>query len=124
MRTLYALSALLRGKGADVLTADTGSEALKLLEQHADIDAVLMDIMLPEMDGYATIRQLRAEARFTELPVIALTAKAVDGERDRCLEAGANDFLPKPVDSEQLLTMLRHWLDSGVAPGGSNEART
>jgi len=110
MRTVYSLSALLRSRGADVVTAETGKEALAALAAHADIRGVLMDIMMPEMDGYETMRRLRQQPRFSALPVIALTAKAMKGERERCLEAGASDYLPKPIDSEKLLTSLRRWL--------------
>jgi CheY-like chemotaxis protein len=110
MRTVYALSALLRSKGATVLVADTGREALELLHVHPDVHGVLMDIMMPEMDGYDAIRRLRQDTRFGKLPVIALTAKAMKGERERCLEAGASDYVTKPVDSDGLLTMLGTWL--------------
>jgi CheY-like chemotaxis protein len=115
MRTSYSLSALLRAKGADVVTAETGAEALEALEAHADIRGVLMDVMMPQMDGYEAMRQLRRQPRYTSLPVIALTAKAMKGERERCLEAGASDYLPKPVDGDQLLSTLRRWLASGEA---------
>jgi CheY-like chemotaxis protein len=110
MRTVYALSALLRGKGADVLVADNGREALEVLASHPDVDGVLMDVMMPEMDGYEATRRLRKEPRFGSLPVIALTAKAMKGERERCLEAGASDYLAKPVDGDRLLAMLTTWL--------------
>jgi CheY-like chemotaxis protein len=115
MRTVYSLSALLRSKGADVVTAETGKEALEALARHPDIRGVLMDVMMPEMDGYEAMRQLRRDDRFVRLPVIALTAKAMKGERERCLEAGASDYLPKPVDSDKLLAKLSSWLTSGVA---------
>jgi CheY-like chemotaxis protein/HAMP domain-containing protein len=115
MRTVYALSALLRAKGADVLIAETGREALELLSQHRDVDGVLMDIMMPEMDGYDAMRELRAQACFRDLPVIALTAKAMKGERERCLEVGASDYLSKPVDPALLLAKLDAWLISGDA---------
>jgi CheY-like chemotaxis protein/HAMP domain-containing protein len=119
MRTVYALSALLTSKGATVLVADTGREALELLDQNPKVDAVLMDIMMPEMDGYEATRRLREDRRFRALPVIALTAKAMKGERERCLEAGASDYLAKPIDSEKLLQTLRAWLPIG----GANVAR-
>ncbi|HXK18654.1 MAG TPA: response regulator, partial [Polyangiaceae bacterium] len=114
MRTVYSLSALLRSRGAEVVTAETGKEALEALAVHSDIRGVLMDIMMPELDGYETMRRLREQPRFSRLPVIALTAKAMKGERERCLEAGASDYLPKPIDSEKLLTSLRRWLSSGA----------
>ncbi|HEY2406678.1 MAG TPA: response regulator, partial [Polyangiaceae bacterium] len=110
MRTVYALSALLRGKGANVVVAETGREALSALEQHPATRAVLMDVMMPEMDGYEAMRRLRQDARFAALPVIALTAKAMKGERERCIEAGASDYLSKPIDSDKLLETLDHWL--------------
>ncbi|HEV8547385.1 MAG TPA: response regulator, partial [Polyangiaceae bacterium] len=107
MRTVYALSALLRGKGADVLVAETGREALDLLGTHPDVAAVLMDVMMPEMDGYEALRRMRADSRFARLPAIALTAKAMKGERERCLDAGASDYLTKPVDPSRLLVALQ-----------------
>jgi CheY-like chemotaxis protein/signal transduction histidine kinase len=117
MRTVYSLSALLRSKGAEVVTAETGREALEALSKHPDIRGVLMDVMMPEMDGYEAMRQLRLDNRFARLPVIALTAKAMKGERERCLDAGASDYLPKPVDGEKLLSALRVWLSPPGAPG-------
>jgi len=118
MRTVYALTALLTSKGATVLVADTGREALELLAQNPRVDAVLMDIMMPEMDGYEATRRLREDPRFRSLPVIALTAKAMKGERERCLEAGASDYLTKPIDSEKLLQTVQAWLPGGGAHVG------
>jgi CheY-like chemotaxis protein len=109
MRTVYAISALLRGKGAQVLVADTGKEALEMLAQHPDVGGVLMDIMMPEMDGYEAMRRLRQDPRFGALPVIALT-EGHERERERCIDAGASDYLTKPVDSHRLLTTLQSWL--------------
>ncbi|HMI85896.1 MAG TPA: response regulator [Polyangiaceae bacterium] len=117
MRTVYAISALLRGKGADVLVADSGKEALEMLDGHPRVSGVLMDIMMPEMDGYEAMRRLRQDARFATLPVIALTAKAMKGERERCLEAGASDYLTKPVDSHRLLATLQSWLRKSDSNG-------
>jgi len=116
VRTVYSLSALLRGKGADVVTAENGQEALTALAAEQDIRGVLMDITMPEMDGYEAMRRLRQEPRYANLPVIALTAKAMKGERERCLAAGASDYLPKPIDAEKLLATLQRWLWPGGAP--------
>jgi CheY-like chemotaxis protein len=110
MRTVYSLSALLRSRGADVVTAETGKEALAVLAAHPDVHGVLMDVMMPEMDGYEAMRQLRRDPRFAQLPVIALTAKAMKGERERCLDAGASEYLPKPIDGDRLLTTLQSFL--------------
>jgi CheY-like chemotaxis protein len=105
MRTAYSLAALLRSRGADVVLADNGVEALAQLTDGADFAAVLMDIMMPVMDGYQAMRRLREQGH-ADLPVIALTAKAMQGERERCLAAGASEYLAKPVDSDELLVML------------------
>jgi CheY-like chemotaxis protein len=107
MRTVYALSATLKAKGAAVVVADTGKAALETLERVSDVDAVLMDIMMPEMDGYEAMRRLRRIERFKKLPVIALTAKAMKGDGERCIEAGASAYLPKPVESDRLLKLLQ-----------------
>jgi signal transduction histidine kinase/CheY-like chemotaxis protein len=106
MRTVYALSATLRAKGAVVYVADTGKAALDVLAQHPEIEAVLMDIMMPEMDGYEAMKRIRAEKRFDRLPIVALTAKAMKGDKEKCLELGASDYLPKPIDSDSLLAIL------------------
>jgi CheY-like chemotaxis protein len=93
-----------------VLTAGTGREAIKTLESTADVSIVLMDIMMPEMDGYETMQVIRQNPAFQRLPIVALTAKAMKGDREKCLEAGASDYLAKPVNTEQLLSALRMWL--------------
>lgn len=93
-----------------VLAATTGREAIELIQTNPDIAVVLMDIMMPEMDGYQTIKEIRGKGEFQRLPIIALTAKAMKGDREKCLEAGALDYLAKPVNTEQLLTVLRTWL--------------
>ena len=93
-----------------VVTAQTGREAIAILEQSADTAIVLMDIMMPQMDGYQTIGVIRENPAFRRLPIIALTAKAMKGDREKCLEAGASDYVAKPVNTEQLLSMLRMWL--------------
>jgi CheY-like chemotaxis protein len=93
-----------------VLTATTGREAIDIIGSTPDLAIVLMDIMMPEMDGYETIEQIRQKGQFRRLPIVALTAKAMKGDREKCLEAGASDYLAKPVNTEQLLTVLRMWL--------------
>jgi CheY-like chemotaxis protein len=93
-----------------VLTATTGNEAIKLVETTTTLAIVLMDIMMPEMDGYQTIRKIRENPAYRRMPIIALTAKAMKGDREKCLEAGASDYLAKPVNTEQLLSALRMWL--------------
>jgi CheY-like chemotaxis protein len=109
-RNIFALSSVLERRGMHVLSATTGNEAIALLESTADVAIVLMDIMMPEMDGYQTMEVIRKKAEFRRLPIIALTAKAMKGDREKCLEAGASDYLAKPVNTEQLLSALRMWL--------------
>ncbi|MDM8527561.1 response regulator, partial [Anaerolineales bacterium HSG24] len=109
-RNAFALSKLLIGKGLKVKLAKDGQHALKVLEKTPEIDIVLMDIMMPIMDGYETIKQIRAQSKFHNLPIIALTAKAMKGDREKCLAVGANDYLSKPTDENRLLSMLRVWL--------------
>ncbi|MFZ0067210.1 MAG: HAMP domain-containing protein, partial [Pseudolabrys sp.] len=109
-RNIFALSSILERRGMRVRTATTGKEAIQLIEANDDIAIVLMDIMMPEMDGYQTMEQIRKNADFRRLPIIALTAKAMKGDREKCLDAGASDYLAKPVNTEQLLSALRGWL--------------
>jgi CheY-like chemotaxis protein len=104
------MTSILEPHQMEVLSAETGKSAIEILQQNADLDVVLMDIMMPDMDGYQTLQQVRSDPRFKELPIIALTAKAMKGDRAKCLEAGASDYASKPVDSEQLLAQLRSWL--------------
>jgi HAMP domain-containing protein/CheY-like chemotaxis protein/signal transduction histidine kinase len=109
-RNIFALSSLLERRGMNVLTATTGQEAIDLVKSDRSISLVLMDIMMPEMDGYQTTQLIRQDPAFRRLPIIALTAKAMKGDREKCLEAGASDYLAKPVNTEQLLSALRMWL--------------
>jgi CheY-like chemotaxis protein len=93
-----------------VLTATTGREAVNMLQSAPEAAIILMDIMMPEMDGYQTMRAIRQNPRWRRLPIVALTAKAMKGDREKCLDAGASDYLAKPVNTEQLLAALRMWL--------------
>jgi CheY-like chemotaxis protein len=110
MRNAFALSRLLNDKGLKISLARSGARAVEMLENSTDIDLVMMDIMMPEMDGYETMRRIRAQQRFKNLPILALTAKAMKGDFEKCIAAGANDYLSKPVDVERLFSMLRVWL--------------
>jgi hypothetical protein len=112
MRNIFSLSSALSEKEIIIYEAENGSEALKRLDEFPDINLVLMDIMMPEMDGYEAMRLIRKDPRFLHLPIIALTAKAMKGDREECLKAGASDYIPKPVDMEKLFSLLRVWLYS------------
>jgi CheY-like chemotaxis protein/signal transduction histidine kinase/HAMP domain-containing protein len=109
-RNIFALSSALERRGMKVLTATTGAEAIELIEGTPSLAIVLMDIMMPEMDGYRTVEKIRRKREYRRLPIIALTAKAMKGDREKCLQAGASDYLAKPVNTEQLLSALRMWL--------------
>jgi len=109
-RNIFALSSALERRGMSVLTATTGAEAIQIIEETPSLAIVLMDIMMPEMDGYQTIERIRRNKTYRRLPIIALTAKAMKGDREKCLQAGASDYLAKPVNTEQLLSALRMWL--------------
>ncbi len=109
-RNVFAVAAVLEQEGVEVISAESGLEALKKLQDILGIDVVLMDIMMPEMDGYETIRRIRRIEGFRSLPIIALTAKAMKGDREKCLEAGASDYVSKPVVPQRLLTVLRQWM--------------
>ncbi len=110
VRNIFALSSVLERRGMNVLTASTGREAIATLESTPDVAIVLMDIMMPEMDGYETMQVIRQNPAFRRLPIVALTAKAMKGDREKCLEAGASEYLAKPVNTDQLLSALRMWL--------------
>ncbi|MDW7680104.1 MAG: response regulator, partial [bacterium] len=110
MRNVFAISNALEDKGMKVVIGKNGKQGVDLVEQHGDFDLVIMDIMMPEMDGYEAIRRIRKTNKHDKLPVIALTAKAMKGDRNKCIEAGANDYLAKPVDPDKLLSLLRVWL--------------
>ena len=110
MRNIFALAALLDAQGMQIVSAENGHDAIRLVQDDPAIDIVLMDIMMPEMDGMQTMRKMRELPRGRELPIIAVTAKAMKGDREKCIEAGAWDYVAKPVDSAQLLVMIRGWL--------------
>jgi len=110
VRNIFALTSMLERYQMQVIYAENGREGISLLENTSDIDVVLMDVMMPEMDGYETMQLIRKKEQFKALPIIALTAKAMQGDRDQCIAAGASDYIAKPVDTEQLLSLLRVWL--------------
>ncbi|WP_414652989.1 HAMP domain-containing protein [Ideonella sp.] len=109
-RNIFALTTLLENQEMEVLTATNGRAAIGLIEQTPDLSLVLMDIMMPDMDGYETMREIRTSPEFRNLPILALTAKAMKGDREKCLEAGASDYISKPVNTDQLLSLMRVWL--------------
>jgi CheY-like chemotaxis protein len=112
VRNVFALTSALEQHAMAVVYAENGREGIETLEQNPDVDLVLMDIMMPEMDGYATTEAIRSMPRFARLPIIALTAKAMKGDRERSIAAGASDYVTKPVDVDQLLSLMRVWLYS------------
>jgi CheY-like chemotaxis protein len=109
-RNIFALTTLLEGCDMDVMSATNGRQAIELLKTTEGVRMVLMDIMMPEMDGYQTMREIRSDPRFRTLPMLALTAKAMKGDREKCLDAGASDYIAKPVNTDQLLSLMRMWL--------------
>jgi len=110
VRNLFALTTAFERYSIRTVTAESGQEAMDILGQNKDIDIVLMDIMMPEMDGYETTQKIRREHKNTSLPIIAVTAKAMKGDREKCIEAGASDYITKPVKIDQLLSLMRVWL--------------
>jgi len=112
LRNVFALSKILKERGMEVLIAENGLIALEMLAIHADIDLVLMDIMMPEMDGYEAMKKIRSQIKLKSLPVIALTAKAMKDDKQKCIDAGANDYITKPIDIERLLSLMRVWLSN------------
>ncbi len=110
MRNIFALATVLEEHDMTIVSADNGRDAIRDPDRTADIDIVLMDIMMPEMDGIETMREIRKIPSCRDLPIIAVTAKAMKGDREKCIEAGAWDYLSKPVDTEQMLAVLRAWL--------------
>ena len=110
VRNIYALTSAFEGRGMVVLFGENGREGVEVLTANPEIDLVLMDIMMPEMDGYETMRAIRQVEEHRRLPIIALTAKAMKGDREECIAAGASDYITKPVDIDQLLSLMRVWL--------------
>jgi CheY-like chemotaxis protein len=110
LRNIFAITSALESHQATVLYAENGKDGLELLDKHPAIEVVLMDIMMPEMDGYEVMRRIRINEKFRHLPIIALTAKAMRHDREKCIQAGASDYIAKPVDMDKLLSMLRVWL--------------
>jgi CheY-like chemotaxis protein len=109
-RNIFALTSVLENHDMQVLSTTTGRQAIEIIEQTSDLSMVLMDIMMPDMDGYETMREIRRSAQFRTLPILALTAKAMKGDREKCLDAGASDYISKPVNTDQLLSLMRVWL--------------
>src|SRR5690606_19082616 len=110
IRNIFSLTGVLEQHDVEVLHAESGREGIAMLNESPDIDMVLMDVMMPDMDGYETMRQIRRSERFRKLPMIAITAKAMKGDREKCIEAGASEYISKPVDVDQLVSMMRVWL--------------
>ncbi len=109
-RNIFALTSLLESQEMEVISATNGRQAIELIQRTPNLSMVLMDIMMPEMDGYETMREIRKAQEFRTLPMLALTAKAMKGDREKCLDAGASDYIAKPVNTEQLLSLMRVWL--------------
>jgi CheY-like chemotaxis protein len=110
IRNIFSLTSVLESHDVEVLHAERGKDGILILEQTPDVDVALIDIMMPDMDGYETMRQIRENADLADLPLIAVTAKAMKGDRQKCLDAGASDYIAKPVDIELLLALLRVWV--------------
>ena len=110
VRNVFALASVLEASGMDVLYAENGKDGMEILRANPNVDLVLMDIMMPEMDGYETIRAIRRRDEFKQLPIISLTAKAMKGDREKSIASGASDYITKPVDTDQLLSLMRVWL--------------
>ncbi|MGE0634270.1 MAG: response regulator, partial [Pseudobdellovibrionaceae bacterium] len=109
MRNIFALSSVLKAKGMEVFYAENGKQGIEILEKNSDIGLVLMDTMMPEMDGLEATRRIRSIPQYSQLPIVSLTAKAMKGDREKCLKAGASDYITKPVDEETLLTTIYDW---------------
>jgi CheY-like chemotaxis protein len=110
VRNVFALTSALETRGMEVLYAENGKDGVETLKKNPEVDLVLMDIMMPEMDGYETTKAIRKMTKFKGLPIISLTAKAMKGDREKSIAAGASDYITKPVDTDQLLSLMRVWL--------------
>ena len=109
-RNIFALTSVLENQDMDVVSVTNGHGAIDIIRNTPDLSMVLMDIMMPDMDGYETMREIRKSAKFRTLPILALTARAMKGDREKCLDAGASDYIAKPVNTDQLLSLMRVWL--------------
>jgi len=109
-RNIFALTSLLENQDMDVISATSGQSAIEIVQNQRDLSIILMDIMMPDLDGYETMREIRRRPEFRTLPILALTAKAMKGDREKCLDAGASDYIAKPVNTDQLLSLMRVWL--------------
>jgi CheY-like chemotaxis protein len=121
-RSVFALTGVFERYGAEVLYAENGRAGIESLERNEDISLVLMDVMMPELDGNATMRAIRKMPQFADLPIIALTAKAMKGDREKSIKAGASDYFPKPVETDHLLQLMRHWLRRSSGTGSLRAA--
>jgi len=115
VRNVFALASVLEGYGMEVLYAEDGQAGIDLLQRNPDVALVLMDVMMPGLDGYATTEAIRGMPQFTDLPIIVITAKAMKGDREKSLASGASDYIPKPVDVDHLLDIMRTWLRRSAA---------
>jgi CheY-like chemotaxis protein len=122
VRNIFALTSVLEQHNLRVVHAENGRAGIEMLLKTPDVDGVLMDIMMPEMDGYETMRAIRQIAEFRTLPIVAVTAKAMKGDRAKCIEAGASDYITKPVDLDQLFSVLRVWLVRSQEPAAAMTA--
>jgi CheY-like chemotaxis protein len=128
IRNIFALTSALEREDLIVFHAENGLDAMEALNKHTDLALILMDLMMPELDGYDTIRLIRGQKRFQQIPIIGVTARAMKGDRDKCLEAGASDYVAKPVNVQHLLSLMRSWLGlddgrTGQHPGDQERAR-
>jgi CheY-like chemotaxis protein len=118
IRNIFSLTSVLEAQGVEVVHAERGAEGIRILEATPAIDAALIDIMMPEMDGYETMRRIRANPAIAGIPLVSVTAKAMKGDRQKCLDAGASDYIAKPVDTDLLLALLRVWIGRSRTAAG------